>query len=389
MYGYNLTMKKNTKLTTEQNTLTVLPLLIHTKTATFPWSRSVIEEFYLYARRNGLQLKAMYHWQDVVQWNGCPFLIVLGVDVLWLEEVLEHLKPLQLRIILLNGVLSHNHSCHISRIMYDQKTWVEDSLALLHRLGRTRPAFYGVQPNDTSDEAKSAVFSRQISPGDVYRITDSMESCFQAFWNRINCYDSVICANDIMAVYLIKRCRESGMRIPEDLYVIGNGNLRIGAHVSPSLTTAYYDMVTLVEVVVQTCQSLCTVPNISSIDIYLKTAILERESTGCSFQLTDTAVTYRDLYQYDETVRDNTSNNLFPEIQEIKTIDRSLTSCSPVELHILELLTKENTYEDISEQVILSSDAVKYHIKKLYKKFGIHTRQELKKLIQDYQIRLL
>ncbi|HEX4085370.1 MAG TPA: LacI family DNA-binding transcriptional regulator [Chthoniobacteraceae bacterium] len=49
--------------------------------------------------------------------------------------------------------------------------------------------------------------------------------------------DAIIASNDIWAARFIIRLKEMGMRIPEDIAVVGYDNLDIGAVLTPSLTT--------------------------------------------------------------------------------------------------------------------------------------------------------
>jgi DNA-binding LacI/PurR family transcriptional regulator len=49
--------------------------------------------------------------------------------------------------------------------------------------------------------------------------------------------EAVIVGNDVWAVHLLKALRRHGLRVPEDLAVIGFDNLDLGLAVSPELTT--------------------------------------------------------------------------------------------------------------------------------------------------------
>ncbi|WP_375750288.1 HTH-type transcriptional repressor PurR [Vibrio sp. HN007] len=50
---------------------------------------------------------------------------------------------------------------------------------------------------------------------------------------------AVFCFNDIMALGLMSRLQEKGMRIPEDISVIGYDNIDLAAYFSPPLTTVH------------------------------------------------------------------------------------------------------------------------------------------------------
>jgi len=50
-------------------------------------------------------------------------------------------------------------------------------------------------------------------------------------------FTAVYAANDEMALGVYKACKEQGVRIPEDLAVVGVDNNRIGSYIAPSLST--------------------------------------------------------------------------------------------------------------------------------------------------------
>ncbi|MBW7458470.1 substrate-binding domain-containing protein, partial [Paenibacillus sepulcri] len=50
-------------------------------------------------------------------------------------------------------------------------------------------------------------------------------------------FTAVYAANDEMALGVYKACRETGIRIPEQLAVVGVDNNRISKYLTPTLTT--------------------------------------------------------------------------------------------------------------------------------------------------------
>lgn len=49
--------------------------------------------------------------------------------------------------------------------------------------------------------------------------------------------EGIVAANDLMAIGVMKACEEAGLRIPEDVSVVGMDNLDIGSRVYPKLTS--------------------------------------------------------------------------------------------------------------------------------------------------------
>ncbi len=362
-----------------------LLLLAHTKTLSFEWGRSMLDAFLRQARRQNVTVRLTHHWQEVLQQRSCSLLAVIGVDREWLDEALDKLLSAGLRVVLLDGVISSAHN-NISRILFDQSALVNDQLALLNSRGRTRTAYFGVQKNDTSDASKAEAFLRHGSCQDVYSITESANVCFEHFYANIDRYDSVICPNDLIAVYLLGRCRELEIAVPQQLYILGNCNLWLSRHVTPALSTAAYHPDTTAAVTLQLLRNLEELPSIGRMNIFLKADLLDRASTEGSMPADTVSSRGGTGCQPISALQDDT---LCAELRQIRVLDQILGSCTTEELTILQRLCEGSSYHAIAEDVFLSVDAVKYHIKKLYRLLGIHRQQELARLLDHFGIRLL
>ena len=58
-----------------------------------------------------------------------------------------------------------------------------------------------------------------------------------AYKNQTLPFDSLICANDELAIGAIKVLKANGVRVPEDVLVAGFDNIEIGEYMSPTLST--------------------------------------------------------------------------------------------------------------------------------------------------------
>ena len=354
-----------------------ITLLVHTEMATLNWGKVVIEAFHKYATKNGVILKTVYHWKDAVD---SSVIVLIGVDDIWLKDAFGNLDLTNQRVILIDGV-ADEYRGQISYVLSDQDVNIRESLELLKSHGRNRTALFGVQKNDTSDISKAVAFSKYASSRDVYYVDRDIDACFDEFITRVGQYDSVICSNDIMAIYLSGRFGKMGIKIPEEIHLVGNGNLWLGAHITPALTTVAYDVETMVMVTLQMCKNLLQFEKLGAVDIHLKGELIKRESTSDVYEETK-FTSSRSLYQY------NDSDDICEEIYRIDMINRVLSSCTQEKRDILRLLAEKESYSEIAEKVCLSEDTVKYHIKKLYKELNIHSREELCELVDCYGIKL-
>jgi DNA-binding LacI/PurR family transcriptional regulator len=91
---------------------------------------------------------------------------------------------------------------------------------------------------------------------------------------------AVFCATDISAVAAIKRFSEAGIRIPEQLSVIGMDDIEIAQYVTPMLTTVSIPKVELGKVALHTLLDRINGVHRLPIKIFLPHKLLIRESTA-------------------------------------------------------------------------------------------------------------
>jgi LacI family transcriptional regulator len=69
-----------------------------------------------------------------------------------------------------------------------------------------------------------------------YRM-DSGEAALRVILDKRPDVTAVFCGSDILAVGAMKECRQRGLRVPEDLSIVGFDNLEVAEYLSPALTT--------------------------------------------------------------------------------------------------------------------------------------------------------
>jgi DNA-binding LacI/PurR family transcriptional regulator len=89
---------------------------------------------------------------------------------------------------------------------------------------------------ETMADANLAVRGEWIIQGD-YHYEEAFEAAEKYLEHSDNLPTAVFCANDALAAALIQKANEMGIRIPEDLSVIGFCNETLSQFTSPALTT--------------------------------------------------------------------------------------------------------------------------------------------------------
>lgn len=70
-----------------------------------------------------------------------------------------------------------------------------------------------------------------------YSIANGREACAELLSRIHPRPTALICGNDVLALGAIVECQERGLRIPEDISVVGFDNLELSKHTNPPLTT--------------------------------------------------------------------------------------------------------------------------------------------------------
>lgn len=93
--------------------------------------------------------------------------------------------------------------------------------------------------------------------------------------------DGIFCANDQMAVGALKACEEYGIRVPEDIAIIGNDDVFVATIVTPALSSIHVPKLELGATAMKRLEARMRAPqkNMKARTITLETTLIKREST--------------------------------------------------------------------------------------------------------------
>lgn len=91
-------------------------------------------------------------------------------------------------------------------------------------------------------------------------------------------YTAVFCCDDSSAIHLMNACRESGIRVPEDLSVVGFDNNAVANLASPALTTVSQDIAEKGRLAVRTLCEMIDGKRAQTSMLNLGTRLIERDS---------------------------------------------------------------------------------------------------------------
>ncbi|NLZ77580.1 MAG: LacI family transcriptional regulator [Spirochaetales bacterium] len=117
----------------------------------------------------------------------------------------------------------------------------------------------------------------------VHASTYSMRSGYEAarrLSEQSDSFTAVFAITDELAIGAIRYFQDRGLRIPEDLSVVGFDDIELASFVSPRLTTIAQPIEEMGNLAVELLHSMITDKETSSGDILLPFTLIERESTA-------------------------------------------------------------------------------------------------------------
>lgn len=90
--------------------------------------------------------------------------------------------------------------------------------------------------------------------------------------------DAIVCASDLMAIGAIRAIREKGLRVPQDIAVVGYDNIQVSGYSTPAITTVQQNTVLAGKLLVSNLLKL--IKNESVDDILMQPELIVRRSCG-------------------------------------------------------------------------------------------------------------
>ena len=314
-----------------------------------------------------------------------PLVLAIGYSYQWMESTCKTLKKQGVEPLLVNAGqdfmtealdVSGFVSFGIPKAMYDIRCYLISNK-------RNRIAFFGAHDETHSDQIKIEEFLKltkhfglTAGGADVYKDL-TLSDCIKSFELNMHRYNAVICSSDAAAVFLSKWLEERGIRVPEDLFIIGFGNSIVSDAIKPTITTVENNFVELGRQAVKLHQFLQRNTDIHSASILVDCPLLERQSTG-SIRHKKTAPKFMSgsmpLYDAD------------PDVLMVLQIEELLRMWDDIDRQIISGLLKDKTIIAIAEGLFISVSAVKYRIKKMLTAANLRDKEELIKIIQKYNV---
>jgi DNA-binding LacI/PurR family transcriptional regulator len=172
-------------------------------------------------------------------------------------------------------------------ILGDNRDGARQAAELLVRGGCRRIAYLGRGPTAYSDSEREdglrdALARLGLAPVATATVDPDNDHGFAAATALLSAPlrpDAVFCGTDLIALGVLETARALGLRVPEDVAVIGFDNVPMSAWPSFRLTTVDYPIATTAETVVERIQARLAEPNLPAIVRRIPTRLVARATT--------------------------------------------------------------------------------------------------------------
>lgn len=214
--------------------------------------------------------------------NGYSGAFLLGFTLH--DDWVKQLNNTTVPTVLLDNYIERN--AHVGYVGTDSYEGIDLAVNHLYDYGHKRIAFLNGSKNSmVSEQRRQAFLDSMHKHGLVpeeelikygYYVPDCAKDYVSDFLE--NGTTAIMCASDLIATGVITEVLKSGLRVPEDISVIGFDDLPIASQLSPSLTTIRQDRKDLGRSAFLLLDGLINDVTISK--LLLRAKFITRESTG-------------------------------------------------------------------------------------------------------------
>jgi DNA-binding LacI/PurR family transcriptional regulator len=215
---------------------------------------------------------------------------VAGLAVLVSEiqpDIIEELRGARFPVVFYDVSTAHKN---LTNVRLNYRKGMEKLASYLHMLGHTkRIAWLGhhVEFSPLSDRRDALIdaFRRLAPEAEVKTFTgrDTLEGGWQTTREMLSSAfkpTAVVCANDFMAIGVLRALREEDIAVPQEMSVTGLDNIKFSQFCNPTLTTVHVPRDRIGHIVFEKLFRSSEIPLAHGSEFVIDPDLVIRESTG-------------------------------------------------------------------------------------------------------------
>jgi LacI family transcriptional regulator len=175
----------------------------------------------------------------------------------------------------------------ISNIVVDYEHGIEEALEHLISLGHRRIGYIGGPLTIHSARQRKKAFTERAAQMEI-ELERTIDSDFTVKGGYFACSQllkdpaptAIIAANDLMAIGVLHRAYDAGLRVPDDLSVIGFDDILFGEYAQPALSTVAVPRGEIGKVAFEALWSMMSDPSQTGQEFRVSTHLILRQSAA-------------------------------------------------------------------------------------------------------------
>lgn len=200
------------------------------------------------------------------------------------DSFIEQLHKTTVPTVLFDNFIEDN--IHVGYVGTDSFEGIHQAIHHLKKLGHQSIAFLNGTPNSRIAEQRHQAFVQSMTEYNLPIVEELIAygyydfNCAKEYVPRFIQHNAtaILCASDIIASGVIQEVHKLGLKVPDDISVIGYDDLPIATALTPKLTTIRQDRIDLGKSAFLLLDGL--INNVSISKLLLRAKLIERESTG-------------------------------------------------------------------------------------------------------------
>ena len=312
------------------------------------------------------------------QYTKEPILVV-GASITWVTSTVEYLLNQEYHPLVVGFEFSHSACTFITQNHYlDARSL--SLYCLKNEIGKC--AFVGYNPDSYCDRFKySGLLSaiqcteHQLAAQDVYELYAGPTECIQNFLPNAPQYKYIFCSNDTVALILI-----SMLPNPAAYDIISFGHLNMKNFCTIPFHSITPDYFNIGKVSAEIYHILSRYDIITCSTVYIQSHF----NTSNNFHIAPT----RPL---DISTIERGPNRLPTEYTDCNTtitdlLNIALESCDAIDIKLLRGLQQNLTYEQIAEQIFMSTNSVKRRLNKFLTKAKLKNKKQFLETAKKFHL---
>ncbi len=343
------------------------------------WCTHYIKGITAQAKRKNIQISihssAGFSMNELTA-DNC--VIMLGSSMAWAAQTMHLLHAHGIRPIVLSLANYQKQFPFASFISMDYDDASRKLMKYLKEKGCRRTALFAVDPQSATDSSKVVNFllEPEHTETDIFTYTDTLRATCSRLIDRIQNYDSVICANDIAAVILMKQLSALGITAPDRIHMATFGDTVLSSLGIQNITIAKVKSAEAGKLAINAYNLLKTVPSLSSLAMLLHCDILGAGGEKIDVQ----------LQQKNRACGALESPTFFndPDVSEVLLVEKLLSVCDKLDVLILRELLNRESYSKIAAKLFVAENTISYRIKRILSMAPEKTKEEIFDLLAQF-----